>query len=134
LKIGKMIGSVFSSSLGQLMKAAKSLPTAAVTFGGTLVKQSTGSSSTGVKAKMPLKLAPPTPFNAGISTQRVFVTATIPLAECKAMGKSVGGSFNDIVLWICSTALRNYLTQHNSLPKKILGRCHACVPAGSRSN
>jgi WS/DGAT/MGAT family acyltransferase len=120
LKIGKMIGSVFSSSLGQLMKAAKSLPTAAVTFGGTLVKQSTGSSSTGVKAKMPLKLAPPTPFNAGISTQRVFVTATIPLAECKAMGKSVGGAFIDIVLWICSTALRNYLTQHNSLPKKSL--------------
>ena len=120
LKIGEMIGSVFSSSLGQLMKAAKSLPTAAATFGSTLVKQSTGSSSTGLKAKMPMKLAPPTPFNAGITTHRVFVTATIPLAECKAMGKAVGGSFNDIVLWICSTALRNYLTQHHSLPKKSL--------------
>jgi diacylglycerol O-acyltransferase len=131
LKIGKMIGSVFSSSLGQLMKAAKSLPTAAATFGSTLVKQSTGSSSKGVKAKMPMKLAPPTPFNAGISTQRVFVTATIPLAECKAMGKTVGGSFNDIVLWICSTALRNYLTQHHSLPKKSLV---AAMPMSLREN
>ena len=123
LKIGKMIGSVFSSSLGQLMKAAKSLPTAAATFGSTLVKQSTKtstSSGSGIKAKMPIKLAPATPFNAGISTERVFVTATIPLAECKAMGKAVGGSFNDIVLWICSTALRSYLTQHHSLPKKSL--------------
>ncbi len=120
LKIGKMIGSVFSSSLGQLMKAAKSLPSAATTFGSTLVKQSTSSSAKGVKTKMPMKLAPPTPFNAGITTDRVFVTATIPLAECKAMGKAVGGSFNDIVLWICSTALRNYLTQHHSLPKKSL--------------
>ena len=120
LKIGKMIGSVFSSSLGQLMKAAKSLPTAAASFGSTLVKQSTGSSGAGIKTKMPIKLAPPTPFNAGISTQRVFVTATVPLAECKAMGKSVGGSFNDIVLWLCSTALRNYLTEHHSLPKKSL--------------
>jgi diacylglycerol O-acyltransferase len=120
LKLGKMIGSVFSSSLGQLAKVAKSLPAAASTFGSTLAKQSMGSSATGVKAKMPMKLAPPTPFNAGITTGRVFVTATIPLAETKAMGKAVGGSFNDMVLWICSTALRNYLTQHHSLPKKSL--------------
>lgn len=120
LKLGKMIGSVFSSSLGQLAKVAKSLPAAASTFGSTLAKQSMGSSATGVKPKMPMKLAPPTPFNAGIGTGRVFVTATIPLAETKAMGKAVGGSFNDMVLWICSTALRNYLTQHHSLPKKSL--------------
>lgn len=120
LKLGKMIGSVFSSSLGQLAKVAKSLPAAASTFGSTLAKQSMGSSATGVKPKMPMKLAPPTPFNAGIGTGRVFVTATIPLAETKAMGKAVGGSFNDMVLWICSTALRSYLTQHHSLPKKSL--------------
>ena len=120
LKLGKMIGSVFSSSLGQLVKAAKSLPSAASTFGSTLAKQSVGSSAKGIKAKMPMKLAPATPFNTGISSGRVFVTATVPLAECKAMGKAVGGSFNDIVLWICSTALRNYLTQHHSLPKKSL--------------
>ena len=131
LKIGKMIGSVFSSSLAQLMKAAKSLPSAAATFGSTLVKQSTGSGSAGAKAKMPMKLAPPTPFNAGITTHRVFVTATIPMAECKAMGKAVGGSFNDIVLWICSTALRNYLTQHHSLPKKSLV---AAMPVSLREN
>jgi diacylglycerol O-acyltransferase len=121
LKLGKMIGSIFSSSLGQLAKVARSLPAAASTFGSTLARQSIGSSSTtGVKAKMPMRLAPQTPFNAGISSGRVFVTATIPLAETKAMGKAVGGSFNDMVLWICSTALRNYLTQHHSLPKKSL--------------
>lgn len=120
LKLGKMIGSVFSSSLGQLVKAARSLPSAASTFGSTLARQSVGTSATGVKAKMPMKLAPATPFNAGITTGRVFVTATVPLAECKAMGKAVGGSFNDIVLWLCSTALRSYLTQHHSLPKKSL--------------
>lgn len=120
LKLGKMIGSVFSSSLGQLAKVAKSLPAAASTFGSTLAKQSMGSSASGVKPKMPMKLAPPTPFNTGIGAGRVFVTATIPLGETKAMGKAVGGSFNDMVLWICSTALRSYLTQHHSLPKKSL--------------
>jgi diacylglycerol O-acyltransferase len=120
LKLGKMIGSVFSSSLGQLAKLAKALPSAASTFGSTLAKQSTTSSATGIKTKMPMKLAPQTPFNTGITTDRVFVTAILPLAECKAMGKAVGGSFNDVVLWICSTALRSYLTQHHSLPKKSL--------------
>lgn len=121
LKLGKMIGSVFSSSLGQLMKVARSLPSAASTFGSTLARQSMGSTATGVRAKMPIKLAPPTPFNTGITAGgRVFVTATVPLAECKAMGKSVGGSFNDVVLWLCSTALRNYLEAERSLPKKSL--------------
>ena len=119
LKLGKMIGSVFSSSLGQIVKAAKALPSAASTLRSTLARQSIGT-ATGGKAKMPMRLAPPTPFNAGVASGRVFVTATVPLAECKAMGKAVGGSFNDIVLWICSTALRNYLTQHHSLPKKSL--------------
>ena len=120
LKLGKMIGSVFSSSLGQLLKAAKSLPSAASTFGSTLAQNSMGNAASGVKAGMPIKLAPQTPFNTGIGSDRVFVAATLPLAECKAMGKVAGGSFNDIVLWICSTALRNYLTQHHSLPKKSL--------------
>ena len=123
LKISKMIGSVFSSSLGQLIKAAKSLPSAATAFGSTLAKQSTGSSDelqANMTLKAPMKMAPATPFNAVITKTRVFVTATLPLAECKAMGKVAGGSFNDIVLWICSTALRSYLTQHFSLPKKSL--------------
>ncbi len=131
LKLGKMIGSVFSSSVGQLLKAARSLPSAATTFGSTLVRQSTGTSANGVKAKMPMKLAPATPFNTGITTGRVFVTATVPLAECKAMGKAVGGSFNDIVLWICSTALRNYLLQHHSLPNKSLV---AAMPVSLRAD
>ncbi|SFC36944.1 Diacylglycerol O-acyltransferase [Polaromonas sp. OV174] len=120
LKLGKMIGAVFSSSLGQLAKLAKTLPSAASTFGSTLARQSTSASAKGVRPKMPMKLAPATPFNTGIGAGRVFVTASLPLAECKAMGKAVGGTFNDMVLWLCSTALRDYLTQHHSLPKKSL--------------
>jgi diacylglycerol O-acyltransferase / wax synthase len=123
LKIGKMIGSVFSSSLAQLAKAARALPLAASALGssvGNSLARQTADKALGTSPKMPIRLAPKTPFNTGIGTGRVFVTASIPLAECKAMGKSVGGSFNDIVLWICSTALREYLTRHHSLPKKSL--------------
>jgi len=120
LKLRKMIGSVFSSSLGQLARLAKTLPSAVGTLGSTLARQTIASSSSDARPKMPMKLAPATPFNTGITAERVFVTATLPLAECKAMGKTVGGSFNDMVLWICSTALRSYLRQHHSLPKKSL--------------
>ena len=125
LKTSKMIGSVFSSTWAQLLRAAKSLPTVVASVSSALASQSSQSANTasgaaGAKLKMPVKLAPFTPFNVGISTNRVFVTATLPLTECKAVSKSLGGSLNDIVLWICSTALRNYLMQHHSLPKKSL--------------
>ncbi|WP_341904700.1 wax ester/triacylglycerol synthase family O-acyltransferase [Polaromonas sp. YR568] len=119
LQLGKMIGSVFSSSLGQLVKAARSLPAAATAVGHALTR-SGGSVSTNGKPRMPMKLAPQTPFNAGITAGRVFVTASVPLADTKAMGKAVGGTFNDMVLWICATALRHYLTQHHALPRKSL--------------
>lgn len=120
LTLGKMIGSVFSSSLGQLSKLAKALPSAARALGGTLARQSIAGSAAGLLARASMKLAPLTPFNTGITTGRVFTTATLPLADCKAMGKAIGGSLNDIVLWLCSTALRDYLSQRHSLPKKSL--------------
>jgi diacylglycerol O-acyltransferase / wax synthase len=128
VKLGKMIGSVFSSSLGQLVKAAKMLPTAAsavkTSLGSSLAKPSAEAlaplNKSVKKSGLPLRLAPQTPFNGGIGTGRSFATATLPLADCKAMGKSVGASFNDFVLWICSTALRDYLSQQDKLPKKSL--------------
>lgn len=123
LKIGEMIGAVFSNSLAQYAKLAKALPSAASSLGGSVVRQSIkggGKGVTSVRPKSPLKLAPRTVFNVGITSERVFATASLPFAECKAMAKVVGGSFNDIVLWLCSTALRTYLQQHATLPAKPL--------------
>jgi diacylglycerol O-acyltransferase len=123
LKIGEMIGAVFSNSLAQVAKLAKSLPVAAGSVGSAVVRQSVTGGEKGLKSlrpKLPVQLAPRTIFNVGIGTQRAFATATLPLAECKAMGKAAGGSFNDIVLWICATALRSYLSQHAALPRQSL--------------
>jgi diacylglycerol O-acyltransferase len=77
-------------------------------------------SAVGNGMKSPVALAPKTIFNAGITRDRVFATAAVPFAECRAMAKAAGGSFNDIVLWICSTALRDYLKKHDHIPKKPL--------------
>jgi diacylglycerol O-acyltransferase / wax synthase len=123
LKIGEMIGAVFSNSLAQYAKLARSLPAAATSLGGAVARQSiTGGDKgiTSIRPKAPITLAPKTIFNVGITPHRVFATARVPFAESKAMAKQAGGSFNDIVLWICSTALRKYLTKHATLPKKPL--------------
>jgi WS/DGAT/MGAT family acyltransferase len=124
LKIGEMIGAVFSNSLAQYAKLARALPSAASSIGSALARQSVrsggGKGVTGLRPKSPVQLAPRTVFNVGITRERVFATARIPFEPARAMAKAVGGSFNDIVLWICSTALRNFLLEHASLPKKPL--------------
>lgn len=120
LKIGEMLGAVFSNSLAQYVKLIKALPHAAQAFGGTLVKQSFSGSGTHKRPKSPIELAPMTDFNVAVSTERVFGTARMPFEDCHAMAKAVDGSFNDIILWICATALRTYLAKHGGIPKKTM--------------
>lgn len=42
------------------------------------------------------------------------------MADVKRIGKLHGASVNDMVLWLCSTALRGYLTEARELPAKSL--------------
>jgi WS/DGAT/MGAT family acyltransferase len=66
------------------------------------------------------KFAPATPFNASITNQRAFACLSLPLAEAKSLGKLHGASINDVVLWLCSTALRGYLKESRELPDATL--------------
>jgi WS/DGAT/MGAT family acyltransferase len=115
---GAMIGTVFSNSLAQYVKLIKALPHAIQLVGGTLIKLSLGESSSKTQPKSLLRLAPITDFNVAVTRERTFGTARLPFADCRQMAKTVGGSFNDIVLWICATALRSYLSEHGGIPKK----------------
>jgi WS/DGAT/MGAT family acyltransferase len=72
------------------------------------------------KAGTRFKLAPPTPFNTSITNQRAFAGVSLPLKEVKTIGKAHGASINDMVLWLCSTALREYLAEGRELPDKTL--------------
>ncbi len=65
-------------------------------------------------------MPPPTPFNVSITNQRVFAALTLPLDEAKRIGKAHGASINDVVLWLCSTALRDYLKESRELPEASL--------------
>jgi len=64
--------------------------------------------------------APKTPFNVNVTPHRRFAVGTITLSELRDVGQKLNGTVNDIVLSVCSTALRNYLKHHNMLPDRPL--------------
>lgn len=60
--------------------------------------------------------APRTNFNGAITAQRIAAFARVPLAEIKALKNLFGCTVNDVVLAVCSGALRRYLAGRNELP------------------
>ena len=84
----------------------------------------------GPRSRTLWKLAPATPFNASVTNQRAFAGLTLPLGEAKRLGKAHGASVNDVVLWLCSSALRGYLMESRELPPKPLV---AAVPVSLRA-
>ena len=70
--------------------------------------------------ELPKLIAPRTPFNATITSERSYAARPIPLADAKAIGKATGGKLNDVVMTICAGALRRYLLQRNALPESEL--------------
>lgn len=74
-------------------------------------------------------VAPKTPLNKTISSERAFGTITLSLPRVKAVGKAAGGSINDAVMAISSGVLRRYLMESNSLPTRPLS---AGVPISLR--
>ena len=79
---------------------------------------------------LPPTFAPRTPWNQTITPHRRFAYTTIPLEDAKTIRRAFGCTFNDVVMALCSGALRNYLKHHDCLPKESL---IAMVPVSVRS-
>jgi diacylglycerol O-acyltransferase len=63
------------------------------------------------------KKVPPTRFNQAVSPHKMFDATVFSLDDMKRIKASVEGStINDVVLAICSGALRRYLDHHGELP------------------
>lgn len=71
--------------------------------------------------------APHTIFNQKITGSRRFAAQDWPIERMKAIGTSTGTTLNDVVLAMCSGALRAYLVEHGALPDRPLV---AMVPVG----
>jgi diacylglycerol O-acyltransferase len=73
--------------------------------------------------------APKSIFNVPITGSRRFAVKSLSLSEIKALGKQANATVNDIVLALCSGALRKYMMEKEALPKKSL---IASVPVSVR--
>lgn len=70
--------------------------------------------------QIPTLNAPKTPFNATITRERSYAARTISLSDAKAIAKASGAKLNDVVMAVCSGALRRYLQDNGQLPDKPL--------------
>lgn len=60
--------------------------------------------------------APRTIFNQSITGSRRFAAQDWPVERLQAIGRSTGTTINDVVLAMCSGAMRTYLTELDALP------------------
>jgi diacylglycerol O-acyltransferase / wax synthase len=81
------------------------------------------------KPGAPPPLTPKSIFNVSISSQRSFAARSLPLGPLKRVAKQAGVKLNDVVLAVCSGALRTYLMGRNALPDKTMT---AIVPVSLR--
>ncbi|MDN5557294.1 MAG: wax ester/triacylglycerol synthase family O-acyltransferase, partial [Acinetobacter sp.] len=75
--------------------------------------------------------APSSILNQRVSSSRRFAAQSFQFDRLRHISKSLGVTINDIVLAICSGALREYLLSQDALPKKPL---IAMVPASVRDD
>jgi diacylglycerol O-acyltransferase / wax synthase len=81
------------------------------------------------KPGAPPPLTPKSIFNVSISSQRSFAARSLPMGPLKRVAKQAGVKLNDVVLAVCSGALRTYLKGRNALPDKTMT---AIVPVSLR--
>ena len=122
LGVAELLGAALSNQVRQVLQLAKLLPPlaqAGLQAARAALAARRAGSATGAPGTR-FKRAPATRFNTSITNQRAFAGISLPLREVKTWGKAHGASINDMVLWLCSTALRSYLLDARELPDKTL--------------
>ncbi|WGX97982.1 wax ester/triacylglycerol synthase family O-acyltransferase [Nocardioides sp. L-11A] len=71
--------------------------------------------------------APRTIFNQSITGARRFAAQDWPVERIRGVGKATGTTINDVVLAMCSGAMRTYLTELDALPDQSMV---SMVPVG----
>jgi diacylglycerol O-acyltransferase / wax synthase len=130
LGLAEMLSGAVANQVQQLSQLVRTLPATV----GTLSKAARQAAArsqlvTGKKGVSNFALAPRTLFNVTVSDERAFAAVGVPLNELRAIGKAQEATLNDMVLMLCSTALRRYLARHRVLPRKSL---IAAVPVSLR--
>ncbi len=118
---GQLVSAALRNSAGQYAKLLRHLPELARVLGG-FVSAAPGTSPDGrpAGARRRRTLSPRTIFNVAVTPERTFATASIPLAEVKAVAERHEVTVNDVVLALASGTLRRYLARHGGIPERPL--------------
>jgi WS/DGAT/MGAT family acyltransferase len=130
LEMTEMLRGVLGHQAQKVAEIVKGLPATVGTLKNAATKGLAGSALLGgPKRPSNLTLAPRTPLNVSVTAGRAFATVTLPMAEVKSLGRAFDATINDIVLMVCSSALRRYYGTRKTLPRKSL---IAAVPISLR--
>ena len=131
LSLVEMISGALTSEVRQIAQLIRALPATAGSLGSAASGMARRSALvTGRRAAGSLGLAPRMALTAPVTAARAFAAVTLPLPELKALGKAHAATLNDIVLWLCSTALRMHYAARGELPRKSMV---AAVPVSLRA-
>jgi diacylglycerol O-acyltransferase len=141
LGMAELLSGVFANQLQQYSNIVKALPSTVGAL-SQAARQGAGGVAKVALAKArgrkdraddnagTLGLAPRTPFNASVSAERAFAGVSLPIAELKALRRAHDVTLNDLVLMVCSGALRRHFLKHGPMPRKSLV---AAVPVSTRA-
>ena len=65
-------------------------------------------------------LAPRTLFNVQVGDKRAFAVASLDLQRCKQVARGHGVSLNDIIMALCTSAVREVLIHRRALPERAM--------------
>lgn len=123
LEIGlvERVSGAIGGEVRQITQLIRALPGAVGTLSSAATQVASRSRIvTGKTQSGGLGLAPRTRLNASVTAARAFATVSLPLHELRALGRLHGATLNDMVLLLCSTALRRHFGKHGPLPRTSL--------------
>ena len=120
LGVAELAGAALKNTAVQYVKLIKLLPVVARVAAKIALPPKDENGQRGRRLPKGWALGPRTSFNVAITNQRVFAAQSLPLAEVKGIARQLDVTLNDVVMALCSSALRRYLEQHDELPKKSL--------------
>lgn len=124
-----LAGAALKHDAAQYIKFVRHLPEVVTTLAGLLGVGGAGKAAPPKGSpKDPAKgglgqnfaFGPKTPLNGPITGERGFAGISLPLDALKGLAAQHEAKLNDIVLALCSGALRRYLAAHGGVPRKPL--------------
>ncbi|MEO7392910.1 MAG: wax ester/triacylglycerol synthase family O-acyltransferase [Ramlibacter sp.] len=129
LGMAELVGAALSNTVRQYIKLARVLPDMGRAARSLFKRETDEDGNRRFVARKQFRFGPRTPINVAITNQRSFAAAYLSMAEVKEITRATETTVNDVVLALCSAALRRYLADEDCRPDKSL---IAAVPVSLR--